>query len=83
MAKLYTLLYNRHNKWHLMKILIKIIFKCSVFRWSKHISYNSDVTGILNNDISSSSVYNNVRNLNSAFADYLENRNGVLVMIMH
>ena len=37
-------------------------------------SYNSDITGILNNDISSSSVYNNVKNLNSAFADYLDNR---------
>lgn len=36
--------------------------------------YESDIDGILNNDISSSSVYNNVKNLNSAFADYLDNR---------
>lgn len=36
--------------------------------------YSADINSILNNDISSSSVYSNVKNLNIAFNGYLSNR---------
>lgn len=40
-------------------------------------SYIQDIQNILNNDISSSSVYSNVKNLNDAFNEYLSNRSSV------
>ena len=39
--------------------------------------YSEDIENILNNDISSSSVYSNVKNLNDAFDEYLSNRSSI------
>ena len=39
--------------------------------------YSADISSILNNDISSSSVYSNVKNLNDAFDEYLSNRSSI------